>query len=290
MAKDRSLLLLIVNNTNTFIKIYRHGLRANITGIQNNVSTVNSVIQNNQCESKLNLNDLDVPQQYRPQIEKIILQNQDLFANKDSELGLTETVKMQVDVGDNEPIKMRPYRTPIKNREVIDKAIDEMLDANAIRRSRSPWSFPVVIVDKKDGSKRFCVDFRRLNKITKKNSYPLPLIDDILALLGKAKYFTSLDLKSGYWQVAMDEKDKEKTAFACHKVLFEFNVMPFGLSNAPAVFQELMSVVFQGCNDFSTAYLDDIMIFSPTLEEHLKHICIIFDKLRQYDLKLKLNM
>ena len=289
LAHDRSLPLLIVNNTNKFIKIYRHGLLAKITGIQNNVSTVNSVIKNNHSKDKLNLNDLDVPQQYRSKIEKLVLQNQDLFANKDSELGHTETVKMQVDVGNNEPIKMRPYRTPIKNREVIDKAIDEMLDADVIRRSRSPWSFPVVIVDKKDGSKRFCVDFRRLNKVTKKNSYPLPLIDDILALLGKAKYFTSLDLKSGYWQVAMDEKDKEKTAFACHKGLFEFNVMPFGLSNAPAVFQELMSVVLQGCNDFSTAYLDDIMIFSPTLEEHLEHICVIFDRLRQHNLKLKLK-
>ena len=164
-----------------------------------------------------------------------------------------------------------------------------MLDADVIRRSRSPWSFPVVIVDKKIGSKRLCVEFRSLNKVTKKNSCPLPLIDDILALLGKAKYFTSLDLKSGYWQVAMDEKDKEKTAFACHKGLFEFNVMPFGLSNAPAVFQKLMSVVLQGCNDFSTAYLDDIMIFSPTLEEHLEHICVIFDRLRQHILKLKLK-
>ena len=289
LAHDRSLPLLIVNNTNKFIKIYRHGLLAKITGIQNNVSTVNSIIKNNQSKDKLNLNDLDVPQQYRSKIEKLVLQNQDLFANKDSELGHTETVKMQVDVGNNEPIKMRPYRTPIKNREVIDKAIDEMLDADVIRRSRSPWSFPVVIVDKEDGSKRFCVDFRRLNKVTKKNSYPLPLIDDILALLGKAKYFTSLDLKSGYWQVAMDEKDKEKTAFACHKGLFEFNIMPFGLSNAPAVFQELMSVVLQGCNDFSTAYLDDIMIFSPTLEEHLEHICVIFDRLRQHNLKLKLK-
>ena len=119
---------------------------------------------------------------------------------------------------------------------------------------------------------------------------PLPLIDDILALLGKAKFFTSLDLKSGYWQVAMDEKDKKKkTAFACHKGLFEFNVMPFGLSNAPAVFQELMSVVLQGYNDFGTAYLDDIMVFSSTLEEHLEHLSIIFGKLRQHNFKLKLK-
>ena len=146
-----------------------------------------------------------------------------------------------------------------------------------------------MIVDKKDGSKRFCVDFRKLKQVTKKNSYPLPVIDDILALLGKAKYFTSLDLKSGYWQVLMNESDKEKTAFACHWGLFEFNVMPFGLSNAPAVFQELMPVVLQGLGDFAIAYLDDILVFSPTLEDHLQHLDTIFDRLRKHDLKLKLK-
>ena len=193
LAKDRSLPLLIVNNTNNFIKIYRHGLLAKISGIQNNVASVNSVIQNKNCETKLDLKDLDVPEQYRSKIEKLVLKNQDLFASKDSELGHTDTIKMQIDIGNSLPIKMKPYRTPIKNREVIDKAINEMLDADVIKRSRSPWSFPVVIVDKKNGSKRFCVDFRKLNQKTKKNSYPLPLIDDILALLGKAKFFTSLD-------------------------------------------------------------------------------------------------
>ena len=115
----------------------------------------------------------------------------------------------------------------------------------------------------------------------------MPLIDDILALLGKAKFFTSLELKSGYWQIAMDEKDKEKTAVACHKGLFDFNVIPLGLSNAPAVFQEVMSLVLQGCNYFATACLGDIMVFSSTLEEHLEHLSIIFGRLRQYDLKLK---
>ena len=289
LAKDRSLPILVVNNTNKFIKIHRHGLLAKISGIQNTVMQVNSAMQQKNGDSKLNLSDLDVSPQYRSQIEKLIIKNQDLFSNKDSELGYTETVKMHIDTGNNEPIKMRPYRTPIKNREVIDKAINEMIDADVIRRSRSPWSFPVVIVDKKDGSKRFCVDFRRLNKITVKNCYLLPLIYDILALLGKAKYFTSLDLKSGYWQVAMDEKDKQKTAFTCHKGLFEFNVMPFGLSNAPAVFQELMAVVLHDCQGFATAYLDDIMIFSETLEEHIEHLSIIFDKLRLHRLKLKLK-
>lgn len=119
------------------------------------------------------------------------MQNQDLFVSKDSELGYTDTVKMQIDVGNNEQTKKRSYRTPIKNREVIDKAVDEMVDSDIICKSRSPWSFPVVIVDKKDGSKRFCVDFRRLNKITK-NSYPLRLIDDILAWLYLGKQNSSL--------------------------------------------------------------------------------------------------
>ncbi len=102
---------------------------------------------------------------------------------------------MKIDTGNTQPIKLRPYRTPLNNRKVIDKAVDEMLEAKIIERAKSPWSFPVVRVAKKDGSKRFCVDFRALNKVTKTNSYPLPVIDDILALLGNAKYFTSLDLK-----------------------------------------------------------------------------------------------
>ena len=176
---------------------------------------------------------MDVPGEHRGAILDLLRQNSDLFATKDTDLGHTNTIKMKIDTQDEQLIKQRPYRTPLKSREVVDKAIDEMLEAKVIHRSNSPWSFPVVIVDKKDGSERFCVDFRKLNQITKLNSYPLPLIDDILALLGKAKYFTSLDLKSGYWQVLMDKKDKEKTAFACQRGLFEFNVMPFGLSNAP---------------------------------------------------------
>ena len=174
LSKDRSLPLLIVNNANKFIKIYKHGLLAKISGIQNNVNITNviSVFQNKDCDSKLNLKDINVPAEYRTKIEKLVLKNQDLFANKDSELGNTDTVKTHIVVGNNHPIKMRPYRIPIKNKEAIDKAVDEMLDSDVIRRSRSPQSFPVAVVDKKDGSKGFCVDFRKLNQITKKKEYP----------------------------------------------------------------------------------------------------------------------
>lgn len=290
LAKDRSIPFIVVNNTNKTMRISRHAVVAKIEIITNtDLKNVNSVISNVSGDRQLNLGELSVPPEFRKDIEKLVIKNQDLFASKDSDLGHTDTVKMKIDTGDNDPIKLRPYRTPMHNRKIIEQTVNEMLDANIIKRSRSPWSFPVVIVDKKDNSKRFCVDFRKLNKITKKNSYPLPLIDDILALLGKAKYFSSLDLKSGYWQVLMDENDKEKTAFACHTGLFEFNVMPFGLSNAPAIFQELMSIVLQECYEFATAYLDDILIFSSTLQEHITHLEFIFSKLREHGLKLKLK-
>lgn len=178
---------------------------------------------------------------------------------------------MKIETGNHPPIKNRPYRTPLNKRQTIDKAIDEMFAAKIITRLQSPWSFPLVVVGKKDLTQRMCVDFRSLNKIVTPASYPLPLIDDILSLLDKSKYFTTLDSKSGYWQVQLDEESKEKTAFACHKGLFQFNRMPFGLSNAPAVFQELMNIVLQGSEKFATAYLD-VLIFSKTAREHQKEI------------------
>ena len=291
LTKSRALPIMVVNNTNRTIHLSRGCVIAKVEPIdQKQVNSLDSVkrqtdmIGQNDWTAEVN-----VPTDYKSAMVGFLKRHQDLFAAKDSELGHTDTVKMKIDTGNNPPIKLRPYRTPIHNREVIDKAVDEMLEANVIRRSKSPWSFPVVIVDKKDGSKRFCVDFRKLNQVTKANSYPLPLIDDILAVLGKAKYFTSLDLKSGYWQVLMEEVDKEKTAFACHRGLFEFNVMPFGLCCAPAIFQELMSIVLQGLGHFATAYLDDILIYSETLEQHMSHLETVFERLRQHGLKLKLK-
>ena len=145
--------------------------------------------------------------------------------------------------------------------------MEKLLDVDIIRESQSPWSAPIVLIRKKDNSIRFCIDYCKINQITKINSYPLAHIDDILNLLGKARYFSNYDLKSGYWQLAMDLVDREKNTFTCHKGLFEFNVMPFGLTNAPAVFSELMAVVLDGLESFAITSLDDILVFSSTLEE-----------------------
>ena len=232
----RTFAALISNRTSRTFRVKRGSVIGKLERLKEE-NIVNSVRETGEEKGKAGddwLDDLSVPGDFEGGVKKLVTENRDLFAQTDAELGHTDTVKMKLDTGEHPPIKMKPYRTPLNKRAVIDNAVDEMLEAGGIiRRSQSPWSFPVVVVDKKDGSKRFCVDFRQLNKITKPISYPLPVIDDILARLGKAKYFTTLDLKSGYWQVLMDERDREKTAFACHRGLFEFLVMPFGLSGAP---------------------------------------------------------
>ena len=133
--------------------------------------------------------------------------------------------------------KDKPYFTPLKNRPIVDKAIDDMLADDTIHPSVSPWSSPIVIVPKKDGSKRFCVDFCKLNAVTKPNNYPLPKIDEILDNLGGSPYFSALYCRQGYFQGKMAESSREKTALCCSRGLFEFNVMPFGLCNAPGKFQ-----------------------------------------------------
>ena len=162
-----------------------------------------------------------------------------------------------------------------------------MLESGVIERPKCPWSFPIVMVDKKDGGHRFCVDFRALNNITKPLAYPLPLIDDILALMGRTTYFSTLGLRSGYWQVALDEAEREK-AFACHAGLFQFRVIPFGFAYAPGVLQQLMSVMLAGLENFSMVYLDDILVFSSSVSEHLQHLQAVFERLKSHGLKLKL--
>ena len=163
-----------------------------------------------------------------------------------------------------------------------------MLRQGVIWPSKSPWASSIVLVAKKDGSTRFCVDYRRLNAITKMDVFPLPRIDDSLVLLSKTKYFSTLDLASGYWQVAMDEESREKTAFVTHSGLYEFVVMPFGLCNAPATFQRLMETVLADLiRDKCIVYIDDILVMGETLEDHLQNLKRVLQRLTEAGLKLK---
>ena len=169
----------------------------------------------------------------------------------------------------------------------IAEELFRMLKQGLIEKSRGPWASPVVLVQKKNGKLRFCVDYRPLNKVTKRDEYSLLRIDDMLDSLGGAAWFTSLDLASGYWQVEMNPNDREKTAFVTQFGTFQFTVMPFGLCNAPATFQRLMDEVLQDLLwKFVVVYLDDLNIYSRTFDEHLEHLRIVFDRLRKAGLKL----
>ena len=170
----------------------------------------------------------------------------------------------------------------------VDTHVAEMLRRGVIEPSNSPWSSPIVLVKKKDGSTRFCVDYRRLNSITTKDAYPLPKIDESLCQLNGYRWFCTLDMDSGYWQVELVQNDKHKTAFATRQGLYEFNVMPFGLCNAPATFERLVDTVLSGLQwDICLIYLDDIIVYGQTFDETLRNLEKVFEKLLSAGLKLK---
>ena len=182
----------------------------------------------------------------RRDLASLIHEFKDVFAAGSHDLTQTNVCSHSVDTQGTTPIKQIAYRPAQSQKSIITKHVKDMLDKNVIEKSSSPWSSPVVLVGKKDGTIRFCIDYRKLNKVTKKDTYPLPRIDETLEILGKAKFASTLDLFSGYWQIPLAHKDKEKTAFVCHEGLFQFTVMPFGLTNAPATFQRAMELVLSG--------------------------------------------
>ena len=213
---------------------------------------------------------------------------------------------MNIDTGDSPPICQRPYSLPLKHVEWVTKELEILEKAGVISRSVSPWASPIVIVPKKSEPgepprRRMCVDYRVLNSllppVNRAHSkaqgiltlVPLPKIDEIYAQLQGSKVFSAIDMRSGYFHLELSEEAKPKTAFVPggpHGAKYEFNRCPFSLSQAPAYFQRLIHEVLRGIT-FAFGYLDDILIFSPDNETHLKHLKEVFQRLRQADLKLK---
>ena len=225
---------------------------------------------------------------YQQPLAKLLADYSDLFATKDSQLGSTGLIKHSIDTQGYGPIRLRPYRTARRQKDEMERQIEEMMQSNVIRPSTSPWAAPVILVEKKGGEQRFCIDYRKLNGLTKKDSFPLPRIDDTLDMLHGKHFFTTLDLASGYWQKELKESSKEKTAFIVENNLYEFNRMAFGLCNAPATFQRLMNYILRDVlGKKALVYLDDVIIFSDTFEEHLADIRIVFDLIRSAGLRLK---
>ena len=220
-------------------------------------------------------------------LRRLLDEYQDVFSKEGDPISSTSLMEHEIHTT-GRPIRL-PFRrqNPIV-RDIEQQQVKEMLRDEVIRPSTRPWASPVMMVKKKDGSMRFCVDFRKMNDATIKDAHPLPRIDDTLESLYGAQYFTTLDLKSGYWQVPIKEEDKEKTAFRTSSgQLYEFNQLPFGLCNAPATFSWLMDRTLAGLAwNICLYYLDDIIVFSATWAEHIERLRAVFDRLRRANLKL----
>ncbi|KAG5896052.1 hypothetical protein JTB14_011047 [Gonioctena quinquepunctata] len=261
-----------VMNVNYFPVTWKKGtILGHCSSVSSVIRSVTSTISqpNNlptELEKLVAISSKDIKPAQQPKLRDLVKKYQDIF-----------------DTGQGKGAR----RLPLAKKEEADKIVSDMGKEGVIEPSDSPWSSPVVLVKKKDGSTRFCVDYRQLNNVTKKDSYPLPRIDDTLDTLAGSTIFSTLDLKSGYWQVELAQEDREKTAFTIGSGLWQFTVMPFGLCNAPATFERLMETVLKGLSwNTCLVYLDDIIVVGRSFEDHVKNLEEVFLRLRNPGLKL----
>ena len=201
--------------------------------------------------------------------------------------GKTNILEHQIDTGDARPIRFNARPLSVHKRELLDRALEEMIETKTIRPSNSPWAFPIVLAPKKDGTARLCVDYRPLNAMTRRDAYPVPSISSVMYALGSASIFTTLDCSRGFFQIPVAKADTPKTAFICQRGLFEFDRLPFGLSNSPASFQRLMDTVL-GDTKFhcAMAYMDDVVVFSKTLDDHINHLQVVLQRMNDAGLTI----
>ena len=235
----------------------------------------------------LDTSGMDCTEEELQQFRELLYEFSDMMIKDDLDMGYTEKVKHSVPVTDDQPVAETYRRIPPTQLEEVKKHIQDLLDKDIIQHSNSPYASPIVLVRKKNGELRMCVDYRKLNAKTRRDAFPLPRIDESLDVLQGATYFTTLDLASGYHQIAMEEKDRHKTAFITPFGLYEYKRMPFGLCTAPSTFQRLMN---SGMHDLLfqvlLVYLDDILVYSRTFQEHLERLRKVFTRLRELGLKL----
>lgn len=224
------------------------------------------------------------------ELQKLLDQYDDIFVTRNENIGIAPFIKHEIDTGDAAPIRCKPFRVSHKEQQVIRKMVDEMLEAGVIRPSKSLWASPVVLVKKKGTHElRFCADYRKLNKVTKVDPYPIPNMEAVLETLSGNHWFSKLDIKAMYWQVLMDEASKPKTAFVVHCGHYEFNVMPFGLVSAPMTAMRVMNELIKDMTANAFVFYDDILVYNSNFETHLRALELLFQKLRGANITLNRN-
>ena len=231
----------------------------------------------------------DWPEKEATDARRLLMEFHHMFSLDKNEMGCTDTTEHVIKLTKSEPFKERFQRIAPPLVEEVREHIQEMLDGGAIRPSTSPWCNAVILVRKKDGTLRFCIDFCRLNERTEKDSFPMPRMIDTMETMVGAWIFSTMDLKSGFWQVKMAEESCPYTAFTVGSLgMYEFLRMPFGLCNALAMFQHLMQNCLGELNlTYALIYLDDVIVFSDTEEEHLKWLRAVLERFQEHGLKLK---
>lgn len=230
----------------------------------------------------------ELSEEQEAKLQALLIKYQNVFAKSSEDLGQNDSIKHEINTGNATPIRQPLRRLPIGKREVEQQEVRKMLGRGVIEPSSSSWSSPIVLVTKKDGSVRFCVDYRRLNDVTIKDAYPIPRIEDCLDSLTGSKWFSTMDLNSGFWQVALSPKDKHKTAFSTSLGLYQFTVLPFGLANSPATFERLMENTLRGLNwEECLVYMDDIIVPSIDFRQGLDRLEHVLQRLESANLKLK---
>ena len=255
-----------------------------------NISHHNKHQAQNSKDLAIDLSKADLTASEKSDLLQFLGRYRDVFATNLSELGEVTDFQHRIETGDAPPQRQRFYRTTPQIKTEIEKQVNELLDNDLIEESSSPWTSPVVMVKKKTGEYRFAVDYRKLNSVTHHTSFPLPRIDDLLDTIAaaKAKYFTTLDMFSGFWQLKLDPETSHKSSFITHMGQYQWKRLPFGLVGAPISFQAALSKILQGLNwKIVLVYIDDLLVISSDFESHLKHLGLVFERLREANIKLK---
>jgi len=251
-------------------------------------SSPSSEAQSDHIDGLLRSLPVELTSEQKDRAEQLIRSYAHVFSRSEYDIGRTSIIPHRIDTGQNSPHFEQLRRHPTTQLPVIDEHVSHMLEHDVIEPAASPWCSNVVMVRKQDGTMRLCVDYRKLNCLTTKDKFPLPKIDTCLDTLNGCEFFSTCDLHWGYWQTEMDERDRDKTAFVTRKGQWRFKVLSFGLANAPSQFARIMELVMSGLTyDVCLVYLDDILVFSKTFEEHLVRLATVFNRLDRYGLKLK---